>query len=511
MCSICGITPPEDGSVEKMIDAQKHRAPDESGSYKDDHIALGMGRLKIIDLVSSSLAPYREDNFILCYNGEIYNYIELKTELITLGWEFRTTSDTEVLMKAWRQWGVKMFDRLNGMFAFAIYDITKKQLLLARDISGEKPLYYYQNGKKLVFASEAKAFPVVMTAEKQDDDFFEAFQHCFVTTLWKGVLELPPAHYLLFDLETGDKQIFEYWKFTPRDINIETADEELEALLTDAVKLRIRSDVPIGLYASGGIDSSLISTLHNFDHQYYFDNKKPELKEEFFSSLEKVLHHLDFPVGSFGFFGMWKLAEAASKNVRVILSGEGADELFGGYVRYLPIAREVELREAFPSYQYLFGKHFGAPDYLGAFARMTCRNEKYEEFVRENLRPYFEMFTDPVHAMGYADFKLVFPSLLQMGDRMAGAFGIENRCPFLDRRLIEFAFSLPRSHKIQNLEQKIMLRRLAKKKGLTDALNMEKQGMSVPYNIWKDRSGWDRTHYFNFLKETWNTLHAPKA
>lgn len=509
MCSISGMVP--GGDVEKMVSAQRHRAPDESDFYHDDDVALGMGRLSIIDLKSPGLALYREDHLVLCYNGEIYNYLELKKELKAKGWEFRTTSDTEVLMKCWREWGVKMFDKLNGMFAFAIYDKRKKQLLLARDISGEKPLYFSHHGKKLIFSSEAKAFPQVMKVRKRKDDFFEAFQHCFKTTLWEGVEELPPAHYLLYDVRTGKKQIKEHWVFEPRHINLKTAEQELESLLEDAVKLRIRSDVPIGLYFSGGIDSSLLSALHKFDHQYYFDNKAPGLKEEFFRDIPKVLWHLDFPVGSFGFYGMWKLAKMASKDVRVILSGEGADELFGGYVRYLPVAREYELRQAFPSYKFMFDRHFGEPDYLGAFAKITTRNDKYTEFVREKLKPYFKMFDDPVNAMGFADFKLIFPSLLQMGDRMAGAFGIENRCPFLDRRIIEFAFSLPPKFKIDTLQQKVLLRRLAAKHGLTDALNMEKRGMAVPYNVWKKEDGWDRTHYFRFLKSTWSKLHKQPA
>src|SRR3989338_8966778 len=159
MCSIGGIV--NGTGIKKIIDAQKHRAPDESGFYIDKHIELGMGRLKIIDLSSSGLAPYREDDLVLCYNGEIYNYIELKKELEKYEWKFRTTSDTEVLLKSWRQWGVGMFDKLNGMFALAIYDIKKKQLLLARDIVGEKPLYYYHKGANFVFASEAKALPTV--------------------------------------------------------------------------------------------------------------------------------------------------------------------------------------------------------------------------------------------------------------------------------------------------------------------------------------------------------------
>lgn len=504
MCSIGGII--NGTGIEKIIDAQKHRAPDESGFYKDKHIELGMGRLKIIDLSSPGLAPYQEDDLVLCYNGEIYNYIELKKELAQYGWQFRTASDTEVLLKCWRQWGVRMFDKLNGMFAFAIYDSKKKQLLLARDIVGEKPLYYYHQGPKFVFASEAKALPTVLKLEKQENDFFEAFQHCLVTTLWQDVYEVPPAHYLLFDLARGTKKIVEYWQFKPRAINLKTAEEELEHLLANSVKLRVRSDVPLALYFSGGVDSSLIAALHDFPRRHYFDHMEPSLEKEFFAQIPKVLWHLDFPVGSFGFFGMWKLAEAATKQVKVIISGEGADELFGGYVRYLPVAREYEMRREYPSYGYLFDKHSAAKDYCEAFARLTCRNENVE-LVREKLAPFFEMFPDPVNAMGFADFKLILPSLMQMGDRMAGAFGLENRCPFLDRRIIEFAFSLPPEHKIDNLKQKAILRRVAAKYNLTDALNMEKRGMAVPYNQWKTQSGWDRSHYFNFLKDTWHQIY----
>lgn len=505
MCSISGITPV--GGIEKLIAAQTHRAPDESGVYKDELIELGMGRLKIIDLESPGLAPYQEDEFVLCYNGEIYNYLELREELKKLGWNFTTASDTEVLLKSWRQWGKDMFDKLNGMFAFAIYNTKSKKLILARDITGEKPLYYFKQGKKFAFASEAKALPTVLPLKKRQDDFFEAFQHCLFTTLWEGVHEVPPAHYMEVDIETGDAKVVEYWQFQRRDINPDTAEEELESLLEESVKLRIRSDVPIGLYFSGGVDSSIISVLHDFDHQYYFDNTDPSLKKDFFEKIPLVLKHLDFPVGSLGFFGMWKLAEKASKDVTVILSGEGADELFGGYVRYMPIAREYQLHQQFPSYEYLFSKHYGKRDFASDFARITTRNEKYTEVVRERVAPYFDMFDDPISAMGFADFKLILPSLMQMGDRMAGAFSIENRCPFLDRRIIEFGFSLPPEFKIDSKQQKVILRNIATKHGLHDAVNMEKKGMSVPYNVWQGKSGWDRSEYFNFLKEIWNQLY----
>ena len=174
MCSISGIiNGGKDANliVKKMIDFQKHRAPDDSGTFGDRNIHLGMGRLKIIDLESQGLCPYEEDSYVICYNGEIYNYIELRLELQKRNWVFRTTSDTEVLLKAWREWGEKMFDKLNGMFSFAIYNSQNKQLILARDIAGEKPLYYYHKGKKFSFASEAKALAGVLKLKIRD--FFQ--------------------------------------------------------------------------------------------------------------------------------------------------------------------------------------------------------------------------------------------------------------------------------------------------------------------------------------------------
>jgi asparagine synthase (glutamine-hydrolysing) len=482
-----------------MIEAQRHRAPDESGIYRDSPLELGMGRLKIIDMKSPGLAPYQEDGLALAYNGEIFNYLELQKELKDKGWTFRTTSDTEVLLKAWRQWGVAMFDRLNGMFAFAIYDSRKKRLWLGRDIAGEKPLYYYHRGYTFAFCSEAKAFAGVVPLQEQENEFFETFQHCFGATLWKDVYEVPPAHYLAYDLRTNQKKLVEHWKFQPRQINVKTAAEELEDLLGDAVRLRLRSDVPIGLYYSKGIDSTLISTYHDFDHQFYFDDTR-NWRRDFFHQLKTLVRHLDFPVGSLSTYPLWKLAGRASRHVKVVLSGEGADEIFGGYIRYLPIAREWEVRQRYPSYQYIFDKFY--PPYLDGFAKITARNGN-AGLARERMRPYFEAFDDPINAMGFADFKLVLPSLLQMGDRMAGAFGLENRCPFLDRRVIEFGFSLSPELKIANLNQKVILRRILEKRGVTAPLRDEKKGLTIRFNQWLGRKDWDRSAYVKLLRKEW--------
>jgi len=503
MCSIAG-TIGENGAIEKMLKIQRHRAPDEEGVFKDGPLELGMGRLKILDLVSSGLAPYQEDHFVLAYNGEIYNYPELRKELRQKGWRFRTTGDTEVLMKAWRQWGTGMFDKLNGMFAIALYDGQKKQILLARDIAGEKPLYYYRKGQKFAFASEAKALAAVFSLNYRSDRFFNAFQHCHGTTLWQNVFELPAANYMIYNLAKRAFLIKPYWEFKPRKINPKTAEEELEEILTDAVKIRTRSDVPYGLYYSRGIDSTLISVLYDFGHKFYFDDTR-DWKKDFFKNISRVVWHLDFPVGSLSSYPLWKLAERASHKVKVVLSGEGADEIFGGYVRYLPIAREYEMRKKYQSYGYLFGKFYSP--YVESFARITARNNDLE-FIQEQLKPYFEMFDDPINAMGFADFKLVMPSLLQMGDRMAGAFGIENRCPFLDKRVIEFGFSLPPELKINGLDQKVILRKILAKMGLNTPLYAEKKGLSIVFNKWLGQKDWDRGAYFKLLRKKWKALYV---
>ena len=503
MCAIAGIIGSKVNKISNMINVQKHRGPDEQ-KYKifNNNISLGMARLSIIDLKSKGLCLYHEKNYVLTYNGEIYNYKEIRRELKYKGIKFNTNCDTEVFLKSFIFWGKNCFSKFNGMFAAGIYDLKKKKLYLVRDIAGEKPLYYYKNNKDFAFASEAKAFHKNFSLTKNTDrKFFNSFQHCLNKTLWKEVFSLPPASFMEISLENYKIKIDKYWKFKKRNIKLNTAVEELESLLNKSVKLRTRSDVPYGLYFSGGIDSSLISTFHNFKHKFYFDSKL-KWKKEFYKNIKKIAWHLDFPVGSLSSFPLWKLAKVASKKVKVILSGEGADEIFGGYVRYMPIAHEYDLKLKFPSYKdYLFKKYFKNKNYLDGFAEITSRNKNQYEYVREILKPYFKMFDDPINAMGYADFNLIMPSLLQMGDRMASTFSLENRCPFLDKDIIEFGFSLPYDFKIRNFSQKNLLRKIATKRGLINATKMEKKGLIIQYNKWEKRNDWDRSFYFNFLKK----------
>lgn len=499
MCSISGIVKGNIKQINSFINAQSHRAPDDHASYVDKDIAIGMGRLKILDLKSDNLCLIKEKNFILSYNGEIYNYQLLRKELEKLGYNFKTNSDSEVVMKSYIHWGEKMLDKFNGMFAIAIYNKTTKNIFLARDIPGEKPLYYYNTNDNFAFVSEAKALKKIFNLKVEKNKFFDAFQHCNEKTIWKNVYQLPPAHSLNYNIKTKKLRIKEYWQFKKRKVNLKTVNEEFEYLIKKSLKLRLNCDVNYGLYYSKGVDSTILSTLHNFKYKFYFDDSK-NWKNNFFYNIKKISKQLDFPVGSLSSYPLFKLAEKAKKKVKVIISGEGADEIFGGYVRYLPINQIFEINKKFPSYQYLFNKYYD--NYLDCFSKITSRNEDIET-VKKHYKKYFEMFDDPINAICFADFKLIMPSLLQMGDRMSALFGLENRCPFLDKDIIEFGFSLPPEFKIQGYDQKILLRNFLKKKNKINTLNLEKKGLTIRFNEWLKKEDWNRDYYFKLLYSKW--------
>lgn len=411
MCSIAGSTKREE--VSEMLDLMKHRAPDGSGIFFDDKFAIGNGRLAIVDVNAKNVAPFRFKNLVLAFNGEIYNYKDIRTTLKKLGYSFKTNTDTEVLIKAFDKWGIQCLDKLNGMFAFAIYD--GKQIILARDIAGEKPLYYTE--KPFRFASEAKALNF-------------------------DCEELPPANYLVYDFNNSYDE--EWWY--PKKVEIKNPEEELEKLLEDAINIRTQTEVPYALYYSGGIDSSLISTFHNFKYKITYEDG--DFEKDFKENIGKISWHLDYPVKSFSAYGLWQLAKKAKElGAKVVLSGEGADELFGGYIRYLPDALYQQAQEKFPSY-----------------AQMFLVNKTLEEWCEE-------------------EFNGNLRELLRMGDRMASAWGIENRCPFLDKRIIEFAFSLPFKYKLEGFETKKILRKILNKR-MSNYKDIEKTGLYCSVNEW---------------------------
>lgn len=433
MCSIAGAK----SGVSEMLDIMKHRAPDGNNVIAFPDYEIGMGRLAIVGRNSKEF-PFQYNNLTLTFNGEIYNYQDLREELSNLGHIFRSDTDTEVLLHSYMEWGEDCLDKLNGMFAFAIFNTDTREILFARDIAGEKPFYYRHNKKGFAFASEAKALK------------------------W-NCKELPPAHYGIYSLKTNELVIKRWWNFKPRLIDIETAEKELEVLLEDAVGIRTSAEVPFALYFSGGVDSTLLSTFEPYKKLFYDDTQYAAA--EFKRVFPKIVWHLDYPIDSFSPFGLWQLAKQASKEgYKVIISGEGADELFGGYIRYVPNAVNYAARKRFPSYAKMF--------------------------------PY-------EGDLGWADFNGKMQGLLRMGDRMAAAHGIENRCPFLDRRIIEFAFSLPPELKTYGFDTKIILKRILKRR-MPWYQDAEKHGLYCSVNKWLGVGDpLDKSKYLELQKTIW--------
>lgn len=503
MCGIAGYLGNRKDILKKMISAIRHRGPDELNFFTKNNFSIGMARLKIIDLESKGLCLFRHKSYIISYNGEVYNYKELKKILISKGRKFKTNSDTEVVLQSFDEWGTECFAKFNGMFAIAILDIKKNELFLARDISGEKPLYYYSYNKEFAFSSEAKSFHknFILTIDKESMNQFKRMQHFLIDTPWKQVKAVEPASYIKIDLNNRVVIKRKFWKFTKREIFVKDALEELDFLISDAVKIRTKCDVKYGLYYSQGLDSSIISKYHNFKYLFNF-NKKLDWKDSFYKNIKNIVWHLDFPVGSFSSFPLWTLAEEASKKVKVVISGEGADEIFGGYIRYMPVSQEYFLRKKYPSYNdYLFKKYYKFNSYIDAFASLTSRNPEDKDYFKSKFMEYKDLFEDPINLMGFIDFQMTLPSLLQMGDRMSSAFSLENRCPYLDKRIIEFGFSLPPHLKINNLNQKVMLRKIGKNKKLNSVLKKEKEGLVVLYNNWHSKESWNRNNYFDYINK----------
>lgn len=436
MCAIAGSASSLD--VQRMLEKMVHRAPDGTRVIMYDDFSIGMGRLAIIDLNLGDKFPYEFDDATIAFNGELFNYVEIREELKELGYTFETNSDTEVFLKGYLEWGVACFDKYNGMFAAAIYE--GDTVLIVRDRAGEKPLYFSE--MPFAFASEAKALNF----------------NCD---------ELRPGHYIIYDLAEGEGVLTRWWK--PQHITFGSYDEArdiLEETLVDSVKLRTRSDVPYGLYFSGGIDSSLIASCGNFEHRFTYSDG--DYKKEFMSLFPKIMWHLDYPIQSFSAFALYKLAQRAQKHgVKVILSGEGADELFDGYVRHVPHWINYQMKKKFPSYQSLF--------------------------------PFDG---DP----GLKEFHGNMQELLRMEDRMTGAFGVENRSPFLDPRIIDIAFSIPMEWKFDGYDGKRMLRDIVKKR-VPGYQFREKHGLYCSIPQWLGSTDkLDKSKYVEYQKAIWEEM-----
>ncbi|MEM4240132.1 MAG: asparagine synthase (glutamine-hydrolyzing) [Candidatus Woesearchaeota archaeon] len=389
MCGITGFTWEDKKLIKQMTAIMVHRGPDQHGFYTDSKVSLGHRRLSIIDLSERARQPMENEDgsIIVIYNGEIYNYKELRSKLIGLGHSFSSNSDTEVLVHGYEEWGEELPKRLNGIFAFCIYDRKGKKLFLARDNLGVKPLYYYDTGKHFIFGSEIKSILLAGVPRKVDAGaLHEYLSFRYVSgekTMFANIKKLLPGHYLAYDLKTRRKKTAQYWKIAMQADETPEKDsayaERLLAQLKKSVEMQLMSDVPLGVFLSGGIDSSaMVGLMHELgvdDIKTFaigftnYDDKAEEMKHarivaDYFGtdhhefiinpdaldSLPAVVWHMDEPVGVDTSIPTYLLSKFTRPHVTVTLSGEGGDEAFGGYVQYSTLKLAEKLIKPFPGF-----------------------------------------------------------------------------------------------------------------------------------------------------------------
>jgi len=545
-----------------MASIISYRGPDDEGHFIDNAVGFYHKRLSIIDLASGH-QPMTTENNVIVFNGEIYNYIELREELKRKGHTFRTNSDTEVILKMYEEYGCDSINHLNGMFSFLIYDKKRNHIVAARDHFGIKPLYFFKNDECILFASEIKALlahPAV-SAELNNQGLNDYLTFQFILgddTLFRNISKLAPGHYMVIDANSLKINLIKYWtpnfsidKFHTEEYFV----SELRRLIEDTVRIQLRSDVPLGTYLSGGLDSSLVTMIaaKNLPHQLLtFSgafNEGPEFNEiqyirevtaasnaksyevyptatDFIDLLPKLIYHLDEPVAGPGLFPQYMVSKLASENVKVVLGGQGGDEIFGGYARYVIAYLEqaikgavletmeegehiVSLKSILPNLPYIkrylpMLKTFLAKEafepmdkrYFYLIDRMEgsldCYTPEFlESYIRENIfGRYKQLFNDPntlsyFNKMTHFDMFGSLPALLQVEDRMSMAVSIESRVPFLDRRIVDLIASMPPSMKFKGAEMKYILKRAVGDYLPPLILNRkDKMGFPVPFNIW---------------------------
>ncbi|HEX5473871.1 MAG TPA: asparagine synthase (glutamine-hydrolyzing) [Vicinamibacterales bacterium] len=538
--------------VHRMCASIRHRGPDDEGIHVDAGVGLGMRRLSIIDLATGHQPIANETGRVwVVFNGEIYNYRDLRAQLEAAGHAFRTSSDTETIVHAYEEWGDDCFRRLRGMFAIALWDAAQQTLLLARDRAGIKPLYYTAAGQRLYFASEIKSLIAADAVDRRIDphalDHFLAFLYTpRDTSIFQGVEKLPPGHYLRW--RHGRVERHRYWEIGAEEPFAGTEAEAAEALrgvLADAVRQHMISDVPLGAFLSGGVDSSAVvafmaQATHRpvqtfsigfndpaFDELEYArivarhfatDHHELVVEPDALSVLDRLVTHFDEPFADSSAIPTWYVSEMARRHVTVVLSGDGGDELFGGYDRYLPHPRVARF-DALPvpglrrlaGYTWPLlphgarGKNFlrhvsqGAdaryvdsiaffhPDerralYSGDLRRALPRPDG-EAFVRERLTRFRGL---PLHSrMMRVDFETYLPEdVLAKVDRMSMAHSIESRVPLLDNEVIAFAAALPARFKIHQGRRKHILKAALAPLLPPGILDRRKQGFGVPLGTW---------------------------
>lgn len=568
MCGICGFTgEPEqrEDVIRKMTDVITHRGPDSDGVYMDDYIAMGFRRLSIIDLETGDQPIYNEDgNLVLTFNGEIYNYQELKKELEGLGHHFSTTSDSEVLVHAFEEWAEDMMDKLRGMFAFAIYNKDTKAIFLARDFFGIKPLHFTLIGDDLCYASEIKSILEHPNFTKRFNDkaldAYLSFQYVpQPMTFFKDIECLLPGHYMWFRDGVVETQRYFEPKFKPDlEMTEEEAVNQIEKVFEDSIKAHKIADVEVGCFLSSGVDSSYVASYFEgqktFTVGFDFGEKYNEItwaeslsekigvehhaklisSEEFWAAVPKVQYHMDQPLADPSCIALYFVTKLASEYVKVVLSGEGADELFGGYTCYNDPRVFKWYQKIVP---YFLRRGIGwickkLPDIKGRdyLIRAIHPLEKryignaymYDEKQKKALLKNPEIASNPARLcrrmytrarryddetkMQYLDINMwMVGDILLKADRMSMANSLELRVPFLDKEVFKVASSLPTPLRVNKYNTKYAMRKAAARHLPEEVAEKPKLGFPVPTRVWlKD------DHYYHVVKDMFTSATAEK-
>lgn len=547
----------KDKIIKDMADIIKHRGPDSDGYYTDDNVALGFRRLSIIDLKGGSQPIYNErKDKVIVFNGEIYNYKEIKEELIKKGYKFSTKTDTEVILHGYEEYKEKILNKLRGMFAFVIYDTKEKKIFGARDFFGIKPLYYGKFGDTLMFGSEIKSFMAhpdfVKELNKKALKPYLTFQYsCLNETFFKNVYKIDPGHY--FVCKNNKLTIEKY-----HDIAYNNGDDELDTIVNtinktmkESIEYHKISDVEVGSFLSSGVDSSYIVSYANVDKSYTVGFKNDGFNEctparelskilhkkhseefvtsdMFFDILPKVQYHSDEPHANLSAVPLYFLSKMASKDVKVVLSGEGADEFFGGYLEYyespfvhkykkIPYVirhglaliakilpkmkgRNFLVRNGMPLYDHYIGEAFimdneEANSILNDEYKSDLR---YQDIVKDT---YNEVKDKPeIIQKMYLDMKFWLPyDILLKADKMTMANSLELRVPFLDKEVFKMASTIPVKYLVNGNTTKYAFRKAANEIIPSEWAKRKKLGFLVPFREWiKDEK------YYNRVREIFN-------
>jgi asparagine synthase (glutamine-hydrolysing) len=569
MCGIAGIVssarlrPDDRDRATAMRDVIAHRGPDDAGLFVDPQAALAHRRLSIVDLAAGHQPLANErDNVWIVFNGEIYNHAAVRGELESRGHRYKTRSDTETIVHAYEEWGDACVDRFRGMFAFAIWDAARRRLLLARDRLGIKPLYWTRAGDRLLFGSEIKSILAsgLVRAEANEHALPELLGTRYLSgteTLFKGVHRLLPGHTLVF--ENGETTIRQYWDVPAGESNPDVerlsdadATERFRCLLEESVRIRLMSDVPLGMFLSGGLDSSAIAALmarmidrplqtfsvafkeRSFSELEYARQVSTAIgadahevvidDRDFFGALPRLIWHEDEPIAHPSSVPLYFVSDLASKHVKVVLTGEGSDELLAGYGKYPRALVNWRAGAAYAAVPEALRQWIAAslvpqlPGRLGRYARRSflavARTPEamfFDNFASIGLRrqssllaPAVAAGATPDRAYGpsrayfdrpngrsttldrllYADLKTYLVELLMKQDQMSMAASIESRVPFLDHHVVEFAAALPPRMKLRGFTTKRILRDAVRTLLPESILTRQKMGFPVPFALW---------------------------